>query len=100
MDSIKKFGWMEHNCGDNRDNRDSRESAAIADFAIVSFVSFVSFVSKNRLIHPRPNFLSEGVRFGAKSKLTRMGVYSAYIPIRGNELGAEDDPLSQQIICC
>ena len=45
----------------------------------------------------RPNFLSEGVRFGAKSKLTRMGVYLAYIPIRGNELGAEDDPLSQEI---
>ncbi len=46
----------------------------------------------------RPNFLSEWVRFGAKSKLTRMGVYLAYIPIRGNELGAEDDPLSQEII--
>ena len=44
-----------------------------------------------------PNFLSEGVRFSAKSKLTRMGVYLAYIPIRGNELGAEDDPLSQEI---
>jgi hypothetical protein len=41
--------------------------------------------------------LSEGVRFGAKSKLTRMGVYLAYIPIRDNELGAEDDPLSQEI---
>ena len=41
------------------------------------------------------NFLSEEVRFGAKSKLTRMGVYSAYIPIRGNEFGAEDDLLSQ-----
>jgi hypothetical protein len=45
-----------------------------------------------------PNFLSEGVRFGAKSKLARMGVYLAYIPIRDNELGAEDDPLSQEII--
>ena len=45
----------------------------------------------------RPNFLSEGVRFGAKSKLARMGVYLAYIPIRDNELGAEDDPLSQEI---
>ena len=44
-----------------------------------------------------PNFLSEGVRFGAKSKLARMGVYLAYIPIRDNELGAEDDPLSQEI---
>ena len=43
-----------------------------------------------------PNFLSEGVIFGAKSKLTRMGVYLVYIPIRGNELGAEDDPLSQE----
>ena len=43
------------------------------------------------------NFLSEGVRFGAKSKLARMGVYLAYIPIRDNELGAEDDPLSQEI---
>ena len=46
----------------------------------------------------QPNFLSEGVRFGAKSKLSRMGVYLAYIPIRGNELGAEDDPLSQEIL--
>ena len=45
----------------------------------------------------KPNFLSEGVRLGAKSKLTRMGVYLAYIPIRGNELGAENDPLSQEI---
>ena len=45
----------------------------------------------------RPNFLSEGVRCGAKSKLTRMGVYLAYIPIRDNELGAADDPLSQEI---
>ena len=27
-----------------------------------------------------------------------MGVYLAYIPIRGNELGAEDDPLSQEIM--
>ena len=44
-----------------------------------------------------PNFLSEGARFGAKSKLTRMGVYLAYIPIRGNELGAKDAPLSQEI---
>ena len=44
-----------------------------------------------------PNLLSEVVRFGAKSKLTRMGVYLAYIPIRDNELGAEDDHLSQQI---
>ena len=44
-----------------------------------------------------PNFLSEGVRFGAKSKLARMGVYLAYIPIRDNKLGAEDDPLSQEI---
>ena len=43
------------------------------------------------------NFLLEVVRFGAKSKLTRMGVYLAYIPIRGNELGVEDDPLSQEI---
>ena len=42
-------------------------------------------------------FLSEGCIFGAKSKLTRMGVYLVYIPIRGNELGAEDMPLSQQI---
>ena len=49
----------------------------------------------------KPNFLLEGVRFGAKSKLTRMGVYLVYIPIRGNELGAEDDPLSQKIkLCC
>ena len=44
------------------------------------------------------NLLLEGVRFGAKSKLTRKGVYWTYIPFRGNELGAEDDPLSQQII--
>ena len=39
------------------------------------------------------NLLLEGVRFGAKSKLARMGVYLAYIPIRDNEFGAEDDPL-------
>ena len=44
-----------------------------------------------------PNFLSEEVRFGTKSKLTRMGVYLAYIPNRGNELGAEDSLLSQEI---
>ena len=43
------------------------------------------------------NFLLEWVRFGTKSKLTRKGVYLAYIPFRGNELGAEDDPLSQEI---
>ena len=55
-------------------------------------------MSKNRRT-PQPNFLSEGVRFGAKSKLTRMGVYLAYIPIRGDELGAEDNPLSQEISC-
>ena len=48
------------------------------------------------LPYHKKDFLSEGVRFGAKSKLTRMGVYLAYIPIRGNELGAEDDPLSQE----
>ena len=45
----------------------------------------------------KPNFLLEGVRFGAKSKLTRKGVYYAYIPFRGSELGAEDSPLSQEI---
>ncbi len=50
-----------------------------------------------RPYHKKLNFLSEGVRFGAKSKLTRMGVYLTYIPIRGNELGAKDDPLSQEI---
>ena len=44
--------------------------------------------------HRPLNFELEGVRLGAKSKLTRMGVYLAYIPIRGNELGAEDSPLS------
>ena len=60
-------------------------------------VSVVSVVSKKTPQAPQPNFLSEGVRFGAKSKLTRMGVYLAYIPIRGNELGAEDDPLSREI---
>ena len=48
-------------------------------------------------IPKRTNFLSEWVRFGTKSKLTRKGVYLAYIPFRGNELGAEDDPLSQEI---
>ena len=39
------------------------------------------------------NLLLEGVRFGDKSKLTKMGVYLAYIPIFGNKLGAKDSPL-------
>ena len=43
------------------------------------------------------NFLLEVVRFGAKSKLTRKGVYYVYIPFRGSELGAEDSRLSQEI---
>ena len=56
----------------------------------------MSLVPKMTTYHDKEhNLLLEGVRFGAKSKLTRMGVYLAYIPIRGNELGAEDDPLSQ-----
>ena len=35
-------------------------------------------------------------RYVAKSKLTRMGTYLAYFPIRGNELGGVDDALSHQ----
>ena len=38
------------------------------------------------------NLLLEEVRFGAKSKLQRKGVYLMYIPFRGNELGAEEIP--------
>ena len=57
----------------------------------------MSLVPKMTTYHRNPNFESEGVRFGDKSILNRMGVYLAYIPIRGNELGAEDDPLSLEI---
>ena len=58
---------------------------------------YLPYCSHSQDIPKRTNLLLEGVRFGTKSKLTRKGVYWAYIPFRGNELGAEDDPLSQQI---
>ena len=56
----------------------------------------MSLVPKMTPYH-HTNFLLEVVRFGAKSKLTRKGVYYAYIPFRGSELGAEDSHLSQEI---
>ena len=56
----------------------------------------MSLVLKIATYHSK-YLLLEGCIFGAKSKLTRMGVYLMYIPIRGNELGDEDAPLSQQI---
>ena len=58
----------------------------------------VSLVPKIAHYHNKePNFLLEWVRFGAKSKLTRKGVYYVYISFRGSELGAEDSRLSQEI---
>ena len=64
----------------------------------MTYIPFSPMIERPRMApyHKKNNFLSEGVRFGAKSKLTRMGVYLVYIPIRGNELGDEDDPLSQE----
>ena len=79
-------------------------SVLVDTYSLNPLISLTSlnFLSKSRRLltgttypYARPNFLSEEVRFGAKSKLTRMGVYLAYIPIRGNEFGAEDDLLSQ-----
>ena len=64
--------------------------------ALPKFPNFPKFPNKKPHITAK-YLLLEGVRLGAKSKSTRMGVYLAYIPIRGDELGAENDPLSQQI---
>ena len=58
-----------------------------------AYVPLVALIERSQMrpyhIPKRTNFLSEWVRFGTKSKLTRKGVYLAYIPFRGNELGAK-----------
>ena len=60
---------------------ETAESILTLCFAVVSFVSFVSVVSKKTFLSARPNFLSEGVRFGSDTKTGGWDILDVF-PIR------------------
>ena len=60
---------------------ETAESILILSFVVVSLVSVVSVVSKKTFPSARPNFLSEGVRFGSDTKNGGWDILSVF-PIR------------------